>query len=129
MTDPLGADWNHLVDFLEARILEQESAVRAGAFASGTADDSARDEKASLSQLMLEECVQKRAIIASWREAADAEGITDLSDAEGTVAIARRSMLTILAGSHRDHPDYDPAWSPELPTDLAGDPGSGVRLQ
>jgi len=27
-------------------------------------------------------------------------------------------MLTILAGSYREHPDYDPGWSPDLPTDV-----------
>ena len=70
---------------------------------------------------MLEECAQKRAIIASWKEAADAEGISDPSEAEGTVAIARRAMLTILAGSHREHPNYEQCWSPSLSTDLASE--------
>ncbi|MDN4644475.1 DUF6221 family protein [Arthrobacter sp. PsM3] len=128
MTSPVEDDWTYLVEFLEARIGEQESAIRVGTFASGT-DDPGRNDKASLSQLMLDECAQKRAIIASWKEAADAEGITDLSEAEGTVAVARRSMLTILAGSHREHPDYDPAWSPDLPTELTGETGPGFRLQ
>jgi hypothetical protein len=114
----------NLVDFLEARISEQESAVRRGTFAPGTADGPDSEYKASLGQLMLAECAQKRAIIARWKEAADAEGITELSEAEGTVAIARRSMLSILAGSHREHPDYDPAWSPDLPTEMSGEHSS-----
>lgn len=120
MTGLIEADWTSLVGFLEARIAEQESAIRAGIFAPG--DGPGNEGKASLGQLMLEECVQNRAVIASWKEAADAEGITDINDAEGTVAIARRSMLTILAGSFREHPDYDPAWSPDLPTEIPGEP-------
>ncbi|MDI3214038.1 DUF6221 family protein, partial [Arthrobacter sp. AL12] len=64
---------------------------------------------------------QERAIIAGWKEAADAEGISDPSEAEGTVAIARRAMLTILAGSHREHPNYEQCWIPGLPTDLASE--------
>lgn len=129
MTGPIEAEWNYLVEFLEARIAAQESAIRAGTFATGTADGPQRQDddphsrdKASLGQLMLEECAQQRAIISSWKEAAAAEGITELSDAEGTVAIARRSMLSILAGSHREHPDYDPAWSPDLPTAIPREP-------
>ena len=122
MTGPIGAEWTYLVEFLEARIAEQESAIREGTFARGAADAPESDDKVSLGQLMLDECAQKRAIIASWKEAADAEGITDLSKAEGTIAIARRSMLTILAGSHREHPDYDRAWSPALPTGTPEEP-------
>ena len=122
MTGPIDAEGAYLVEFLEARIAEQESAIREGTFALGTADVPDRNNKVSLGQLMLDECAQKRAIIASWKEAADAEGITDLSKAEGTIAIARRSMLTILAGSHREHPDYDRAWSSALPTGTPGEP-------
>lgn len=129
MTGPIEADWTHLVAFLEARIAEQESAIREGNFAAATADVPQSDDRASLGQLMLDECAQKRAIIARWKEAADAEGITDLSAAEGTVAIARRSMLTILAVSHREHPDYDPSWSPDLPTAAPGVPRPGFSWQ
>lgn len=112
-----------IVEFLEARIAEQESAIREGSFVLGLHEVPDGDAETSLGQRMLDECAQKRAIIASWKEAADAEGITEPGEAEGTVAIARRSMLTILAGSHREHPDYDPAWSPDLPTDTPGEPG------
>ena len=122
MTGPIEADWTYLVEFLEARIAEQESVIREGTFALGTADGPGNDDKVTLGQLMLDECAQKRAIIASWKEAAAAEGITYLSQAKGTIAIARRSMLTILAGSHQEHPDYDPAWSPALPTGMPGEP-------
>ena len=106
-----------IVEFLEARIAEQESALREGSFRPGGwfSPESENLDEASLCALMLEECARKRAIIASWKEAADAEGISDPGEAEGTVAVARRAMLTILAGSHRDHPDYDAGWSPELP--------------
>lgn len=122
MTSPIEADWTFLVEFLEARIAEQESVVREGTFALGASGVPGSDDKVPLGQLMLAECAQKRAIIASWKEAAAAEGITRLSEAEGTIAIARRAMLTILAGSHQEHPDYDPAWSPALPTGIPGVP-------
>ncbi|MCB5293154.1 DUF6221 family protein [Arthrobacter sp. SO3] len=111
-----------IVEFLEARIAEQESAIRDGSFVLGVSEDeNGSEDKTSLGKRMLDECAQKRAIIASWKEAAEGEGISEPSEARGTVAIARRAMLTILAGSHREHPDYDPAWSPDLPTDIAGD--------
>lgn len=113
-----------IVEFLEARIAEQESAIRGGSFGPGAwcgHEDENMDED-SLCTLMLEECAGKRAIIASWKEAADAEGISDPGEAEGTVAVARRAMLTILAGCHREHPDYDAGWSPELPGDVPGEP-------
>lgn len=117
-----GNDWTCLVEFLEARIAEKEAASRAGPFAPGTADVAEFGDKACLAQLMRDECAQERAIIAGWKEAADAEEITKLSEAEGTVAISRRSMLTILAGSYRDHPDFDPVWTHELPMDMACEP-------
>ena len=119
--------WNDgsmdIVDFLEARIAEQESAIHEGSFVLRISDDheNGSEDNSSLGKRMLEECAQKRAIIASWKEAADAEGISDPSEAEGTVAIARRAMLTILAGSHREHPNYEQCWSPSLSTDLASE--------
>jgi hypothetical protein len=110
----------NIVEFLEARIAEEEAAIRDGIFVLGTSDlpEDGSDGKGSLGERMEEECAQKRAIIASWKQAAAAEGIEDPADAEGTVAVARRAMLTILAGSYREHPDYDPGWSPDLPTDV-----------
>jgi hypothetical protein len=110
----------NIVEFLEARIAEEEAAIRDGMFVVGTSNppEAGRDGKSSLGERMQEECAQKRAIIASWKQAADDEGIEDPADAEGTVAISRRAMLTILAGSYREHPDYDPGWSPDLPTDV-----------
>ncbi|MFM9429898.1 DUF6221 family protein [Arthrobacter sp. MP_2.3] len=110
-----------IVEFLEARIAEQETALREGSFRPGgsVGPENENMDQSSLRALMLEECARKRAIIASWKEAADAEGISDPGEAEGTVAVARRAMLTILAGSHRDHPDYDAGWSPELPSDVS----------
>ena len=108
-----------IVEFLEARITEEEAAIREGTLALDPSEVATHriDDKASLSELMMEECAQKRAIVASWKDAAHAEGIEDPAEAEGTVAIARRAVLTILAGAHRGHPDYDPGWSPDLPTD------------
>lgn len=113
----------NIVEFLEARIAEEEAAIRDGMFVVGTSElpEDGSDGKASLGERMQEECAEKRAIIASWKEAAEGEGIEDPGDAEGTVAIARRAMLTILAGSYRDHPDYDPGWSPELPNDVSAE--------
>ena len=110
----------NIVQFLEARIAEEEAAIRDGMFVLGTSDfpEDGIDGKSSLGERMEEECAEKRAIIASWKQAAEAEGIEDPADAEGTVAVARRAMLTILAGSYREHPDYDPGWSPDLPTDV-----------
>lgn len=110
----------NIVEFLEARIADEEAAIRDGMFVVGTSDrpDDGGDGKGSLGERMEEECAQKRAIIASWKQAAADEGIEDPADAEGTVAVARRAMLTILAGSYREHPDYDPGWSPDLPTDV-----------
>lgn len=110
----------NIVEFLEARIAEEEAAIRDGIFVLGTSDlpEDGSDGKGSLGERMEEECAQKRAIIASWKQAAAEEGIEDPADAEGTVAVARRAMLTILAGSYREHPDYDPGWSPDLPTDV-----------
>jgi Family of unknown function (DUF6221) len=109
----------NIVDFLEARIAEEEAGIGDGMFVVGTSDlpEDGSDGKGSLGERMQEECAQKRAIIASWKEAAESEGIEDPGEAEGTVAIARRAMLTILAASYREHPDYDPGWSPELPTE------------
>ncbi|WP_443196832.1 DUF6221 family protein [Pseudarthrobacter sp. 1C304] len=115
----------NIVEFLEARIAEEEAGILDGSFVVGTSElpGDGGEAKGSLGERMQEECAQKRAIIASWQEAADEEGIEDPGEAQGTVAIARRAMLTILAGSYRDHPDYDPGWSPELPTDVtAGEP-------
>ncbi|MDN4643404.1 DUF6221 family protein [Arthrobacter sp. PsM3] len=112
-----------IVGFLEARIAERESAIREGSFVLRIFDDheNGSEDNSSLGKRMLAECAQKRAIVASWKEAADAEGISDPSEAEGTVAIARRAMLTILAGSYREHPDYEQCWSSGLPTDIASE--------
>jgi len=110
----------NIVEFLEARIAEEEAAIRDGMFVVGTSDlpEDGSAGRGSLGERMQEECAQKRAIIASWKDAAEDEGIEDPGEAQGTVAIARRAMLTILAGSYREHPDYDPGWSPELPTEV-----------
>lgn len=120
----------NIVEFLEARIAEEEAAIRDGTFVVGTSvlPEDGSDGKGSLGELMQEECAQKRAIIASWTEAAEDEGIEDPGEAEGTVAIARRAMLTILAGSYREHPDYDQAWSPDLPNDVP-DEAPGERAE
>ena len=116
----------NIVEFLEARIAEEETGIRDGSFVVGTSDrlEDGSQGKGSLGERMQEECAQKRAIIASWKEAADDEGIKDPGEAAGTVAIARRAMLTILAASYREHPDYDQGWAPDLPTDVPADPAN-----
>jgi hypothetical protein len=105
----------NLVDFLEARIAEQEASIQGRTFVGGhNVDTVASDDMAvppSLTDAMLAECAQKRGILADWEVVAEAEGITDPADAEGTVAVARRSMLIILAAGYKDHPDYQAEWS------------------
>lgn len=120
----------NIVEFLEARIAEEEAGIPDGSFVVGSTEVPADggEAKGSLGERMQEECAQKRAIIASWQEAADEEGIEGPDEAQGTVAIARRAMLTILAGAYREHPDYDPGWSPDLPTEIPED-GDGKSAQ
>lgn len=111
----------NIVEFLDARIAEQESAIHSGTFTHSpggdTADEGSSDE--SLASLMLQECAQARAVLTAWRDAADAEGITDPADAEGTIAVARRAMLHILAGGFKDHPDYQAGWQANIQGDGA----------
>lgn len=116
-----------IVQFLEDRTSEQEAALRAGAFTFGSSTNPAdgSEDNATVQERMLEECAQQRALIASWKESAAAEGITDPDEATDTIAIARRTMLVLLAGAHRDHPDYNPDWDPEPPTIGPGDPSRG----
>lgn len=45
MTGPIEAERTCLVEFLEARIAEQESAIREGTFATGTADVPPSEDK------------------------------------------------------------------------------------
>ena len=122
----------NIVEFLEARIAEEEANIRDGSFVGGpgACQEHGSEDKDALAERIREESAEKRVIIASWREAADDEGIEDPREAEGTVAVARRAMLTILAGSYRRHPDYDPEWSPDLPTavpaEVRADSAEGV---
>lgn len=80
-----------LVEFLEARITERERAVLI------------TSAPPSLIKALLAECAQERQILAAWKQAAEAEGITDPEQALGTMAVACRSMLSILAAGYRDH--------------------------
>ena len=63
-----------------------------------------------MARIMLAECAQKRAILDGWKRAAAEEGITRPAEARGNVAMARRSMLTILAAGYRSHPDFSRDW-------------------
>jgi hypothetical protein len=91
-------DGMNIVQFLEARIAEQEADILGGGV------------PASLTKALLAECAEKRAILAAWKTAAEAEGIIDPAQAEGTITVARRSMLNILAAGYKDHPDYREEW-------------------
>lgn len=88
-----------IVTFLEARIAEEESNLL-------HADPS----ESQLLGPMLAECAQKRAILDDWKFAAAAEGIVDPADVQGPLAMARRSMLAILAAGYQSHPDYSSEW-------------------
>jgi hypothetical protein len=105
-----------IVDFLEARIAEQEESIHQGTFTHSGGGGPVADGPSveSLPVLMLRECAQARVVLTAWREAADAEGITDPADAEGTVALARRAMLHILAGGFKDHPDFQGEWQAQI---------------
>ena len=105
----------NLVEFLEARIAEQEAGLQGrNSIGDHNVDTAASDDTAvpsSLTDALLAECKQKRRILADWEVVAEAEGITDPADADGAVALARRSMLIILAAGYKDHPDYQAEWS------------------
>lgn len=81
-----------LVEFLEARVTEREKAVLI------------TTAPPSLVRALLAECAQERQILAAWKRAAEAEGITDPEHAIGTLAMAYRSMLSILAAGCKDPP-------------------------
>lgn len=104
----------NVVQFHEARIAEQEKSIHCGNSTSGqnlhtlTTDEMAVPP--SLAEALLAECAQKRAILADWKAAADEEGTTGTGQAAGTMAVARRSMLNILAAGYQNHPDYQADW-------------------
>ena len=99
-----------LVDFLEARIFEKESEVRRSFVNRAATMAAAEGEPGPIGQLILAECATKRIILARWRVAAKAEGVTCLDDAVGTMAISCRSMLRILAAEYQTHPDFRQEW-------------------
>jgi hypothetical protein len=90
-----------IVEFLEARIREEEAQLR-------HAENNDPSCPPSLTALGLAGCRQVRVILASWQRAAD-EG-TETAGAQDSPAIARRSMLNILAANYASHPDFDPEW-------------------
>jgi hypothetical protein len=96
-----------IVDFLEARIAEEEAELRHATLG----DPSTSSDLASG---LLAECAQKRAIIADWKRSVS-EGPGD-DDAEGQseLAVARRSLLSILAAGYANHPDFNPEWGAPL---------------
>jgi hypothetical protein len=93
-----------IVEFLEARVSEDEAELR-----HASADDPSTSS--DLASGLLAECAQKRAIIADWKRAVS-EGPED--NPEGELAVARRSMLSILAAGYVNHPDFDPEWGAPL---------------
>ncbi|MDB5876233.1 MAG: hypothetical protein JWQ07_5675 [Ramlibacter sp.] len=104
----------NIVQFLEARIAEEEKRIECGNSTWGqnlhrlTTDEMVVPP--SLTEALLAECAQKRAILADWKAAADEEGTTGTGQAAGTIAVARRSMLNILAAGYKNHPDYQAEW-------------------
>jgi hypothetical protein len=104
----------NIVQFLEARIAEEERSIECGNSTPGqdlqtlTPDEMALPP--SLTEALLAECAQKRAILADWKAAADEEGTTGTGQPAGTIAVARRSMLNILAAGYKNHPDYQADW-------------------
>lgn len=105
----------NIVEFLEARISEQEAGIQGRNFIesqfNGTANNDNMAVPPPLSEALLAECAHKRGILADWKVVAEAAGITDPADADGPIALARRSMLIILAANYKDHPDYNDAWA------------------
>lgn len=103
------------MEFLEARIAEQEAGLQGRGFAKSSNIELAGSDSIgvppALREALLAECAAKRRIVAEWKATAEAEGIDDLADAEGSVALARRSMLIILAAEYKDHADYQEEWS------------------
>lgn len=96
-----------IVEFLEARIAEEEAPLRhAEVDATGTSP--------GLADSMLAECAEKRTVLARWKLAEKAESGSDTTDAQGELVMARRSMLNILAAGYADHPDFDPDWATAL---------------
>jgi hypothetical protein len=59
---------------------------------------------------LVDERLEKRAILTAWKEAAEAEGITDPAHAKGAISIARRSVRMILAASYKNYPGYQNEW-------------------
>jgi hypothetical protein len=110
----------NIVKFLEARIAEREAgiqgrhSVEGHDFETAASDDMAASDgmavPPSLTDALLAECAMKRRILADWKLAAEEDGISDPADAEEPVALARRSMLIVLAAGYKDHPDYDNDW-------------------
>ena len=83
-----------LVEFLEARICEQEAGILG--------------VPSPLAAALRTECAQQRGILADWKLVAEADGIRDPAQAEGPIALARRSLL---AAGLRDHEDYQEEWA------------------
>jgi hypothetical protein len=89
------------MEFLEARISEDEAQL-------AWAQNNDQSFPPSSTAPRLAECRQKRAILADWKRAADER--TETAGAQDSPAIARRSMLNILAANYASHPDFDPEW-------------------
>ncbi|MCX2748777.1 hypothetical protein OOZ51_13280 [Arthrobacter sp. MI7-26] len=101
-------DGAKFIDFLEARIVEQEAIILSRTFTTRKNSQPGANDRIvppSLIAALQAECAQARGIVEDWKQAAKAEGITDPGDARGTIAVARRSMLRIVTASHRDNAD------------------------
>lgn len=87
-----------IVEFLLARIAEDEAAIEGGHI-----DPPGPDPQWGLDR-MRAECQAKRAIVAEWSN--DAR----YPDFSGGYETAIDNVLDCLATVYADHPDYDPAW-------------------
>ncbi|WP_275002334.1 DUF6221 family protein [Promicromonospora iranensis] len=101
-----------ITEFLLARIAEDETAAQA---ALDHAPDAGRREAR-----VLAECAAKRTIVEAFEELG--KFLTQPSDnGDGDVVTGARDMFAGLmiavqahAGVYADHPDYRPAWRPQV---------------
>lgn len=91
------------MEFLEARIAEEETALLRAHAQEWTLTP-------TLALRMLAECAQKREVVECWKRAAASEGVSNLAEVRGTLTMARRTMLMILAAAYRSHPDHSDDW-------------------
>ncbi|MDR7381696.1 DUF6221 family protein [Promicromonospora iranensis] len=100
-----------ITEFLLARVAEDEAAAQA-------ALDDAPDSSLWRARV-LAECTAKRTIVEAFEELG--KFLTQSDNGDGDVATGARDMFAGLmiavqahAGVYADHPDYRPAWRPQV---------------